>query len=45
MRGWKRSAMMMLMAVATTMATTPLLQLLHLKDDELTCRFPSSFPH
>jgi Kef-type K+ transport system membrane component KefB len=37
-------AMMVLMAVATTMATAPLLQLLHRKDDEPTCPFPSSSP-
>jgi Kef-type K+ transport system membrane component KefB len=38
-------AMMVLMAVVTTMATAPLLQLLHLKHDEPLCRYPSSFPH
>jgi Kef-type K+ transport system membrane component KefB len=38
-------AMMVLMAVATTMATAPLLQLLHLKDDEPTGQSPSSSPH
>jgi len=37
-------AMMVLMAVATTMATAPLLQLLHLKHDEPLCRYPSSSP-
>ncbi len=37
-------AMMVLMAVATTMATAPLLQLLHVKDDEPACRYPSSSP-
>lgn len=35
-------AMMVLMAVATTMATAPLLQLLRRKDDEPTCRYSSS---
>jgi hypothetical protein len=37
-------AMMVLMAVVTTLATAPLLQPLHLKHDEPLCRYPSSSP-